>query len=205
MKKMHLILSIVIFSLVACYPTSNNVYQAESTKGVNFKNYKTYAWLPTKQDTTYIKLADKKVVESALAKAVSQQLTEHGMTMDTVNPDCLFTYTLVLKKTYQVGDNPPPVYANTPNTGPAPGQYNMYYWYPGTDMNNYTQNQYTGGLQVATFRDGALLIDMIDKKENKIIWRTSAQGSVEEKDRKGPRQTINQIVPIMFKKFPVKQ
>ena len=96
---MHLILSLVIFSLIACYPTSNNVYQAESTKGVNFKNYKTYAWLPTKQDTTYIKLADKKVVESALAKAVSQQLTEHGMTMDTVNPDCLFTYTLVLKKT----------------------------------------------------------------------------------------------------------
>jgi hypothetical protein len=58
---------------------------------------------------------------------------------------------------------------------------------------------------VATFRDGALLIDMIDKKENKIIWRTSAQGSVEEKDRKGPRQTINQIIPVMFKKFPVKQ
>ena len=108
MKKTYLFLSLVIFSLVACYPTSNNVYQAESTKGVNFKNYKTYAWLPTKEDTSYIKLADKKVVESALAKAVSQQLTEHGMTMDTVNPDCLFTYSLVLKKTYQVGDNPPP-------------------------------------------------------------------------------------------------
>jgi Domain of unknown function (DUF4136) len=204
MKKSYLLITIVIFSLVACYTTSNNVYQSEGTKGVNFKNYKTYAWLPTKEDTSYIKLASKKAVESALAAAVSQQLNARGMTMDTVNPDCLFTYTLVLNKTYTVGNNPPPVYAYTPNTGPAPGQYNMYYWYP-TSTLNYDQNQYTGGLQVTTFRDGSLLIDMIDRKENKIVWRTSAQGSVNEKDRQGIRPTINQIIPIMFKKFPVKQ
>jgi hypothetical protein len=45
---------------------------------------------------------------------------------------------------------------------------------------------------------------MIDKKDNKIIWRSSAQGKVNEKDRKGVRPTINEIVPIMFKKFPIK-
>jgi len=202
MKKNYLLLAIVIFSLAACFPTSNNVYQAESTKGVNYQNYKTYAWLPTKEDTSYSKLASKKAVEGALVQAVSQQLTQRGMTYDSLNPDCLFTYTLVLKKTYTVGDNPPPVYANTPNTGPNPGQYNMYYWYPSSTL-NYDQNQYTGGLQVSTFRDGSLLIDMIDRKENKIVWRTSAAGSVNEKARQGVRPTVDQIVPIMFKKFPI--
>jgi hypothetical protein len=204
MKKSHLLVCVAIFSLAACFPSSNNVYQAETTKGVNYKNYKTYAWLPTKEDTSYDKLASKKAVESALVSAVSQQLDAHGMVKDTLNPDCLFTYTLVLKKTYTVGDNPPPVYSFTPNTGPNPGQYNMYYWYP-TSTLNYDQNQYQGGLQVSTFRDGSLLIDMIDRKENKIVWRTSAAGSVNEKDRQGVRPTINQIIPIMFKKFPVKQ
>jgi hypothetical protein len=203
MKKIHWLIGITFICLAACFPSSNNVYQSEAVKGVNYKNYKTYAWLPTKEDTSYNQLVSKKVVESALVGAVSQQLSARGMVKDTVNPDCLFTYTLVLKKTYTVGNNPPPVYSFTPNTGPDPGQYNMYYWYPSSTL-NYDQNQYTGGLQVSTFRDGALLIDMIDRKENKIVWRTSAQGSVNEKDRQGVRPTINQIIPIMFKKFPVK-
>jgi hypothetical protein len=46
---------------------------------------------------------------------------------------------------------------------------------------------------------------MIDRKDSKIIWRTSASGKVDERDRKGVRPTINEIVPIMFKKFPISQ
>ena len=59
-------------------------------------------------------------------------------------------------------------------------------------------------MKVTTFRDGTLVIDMIDTKTNQIIWRSSAQGTVEEKDRKGVRPTINQVIPAMFKKYPVK-
>jgi hypothetical protein len=44
---------------------------------------------------------------------------------------------------------------------------------------------------------------MIDRKANKIIWRSSASGKVEDKDRKGVKPTINEIVPPMFKKFPI--
>ena len=58
-------------------------------------------------------------------------------------------------------------------------------------------------MKVTTFRDGTLVIDMIDRKENKIVWRTSAEGKVQEKDRQGVKPTVNEIVPIMFKKFPI--
>jgi hypothetical protein len=202
MKKAYLPLTGVILFLVSCYSPTANIYQSEKTKGVDFKNYKTYAWLRTK-DTAYTKLASKESVESALAAAVIQQLNKRGMTFDSLNPDCLFTYSLVLNKTYQVGNQPPPVYAPQSNTGALPGQYNMYYYVPSYDY-NYQPAMYGGGLQVTTFRDGSLVIDMIDRKENKIIWRTSAQGKVEEESRQGVRPTVNQIVPIMFKKFPVK-
>lgn len=202
MKKTSLPILALLFALVSCYSPTANLYQSEKTKGVDFKKYKTYAWLATK-DTSYTKLANKQNVESALAAAVIQQLSQRGMVLDTVNPDCLFTYSLVLNKTYQVGDQPPPVYAPQSNPGAAPGQYNMYYYVPSYDY-NYQPAMYGGGLKVTTFRDGSLVIDMIDRKENKIIWRTSAQGKVEEKYRKGVRPTVNEIVPIMFKKFPVK-
>src|SRR5580700_6202003 len=202
MKKNHLFLIFVTFYIVSCYTPTANLYQSEKTKGVNFKNYKTYAWLHT-NDTAYTKLASKQKVESALSSAVIQQLSKRGMVLDTLNPDCLFTYTLVLNKTYQVGQEPPPVYAPQSNVGPLPGQYNMYYYVPASTA-YYNPDLYQGSMKVTTFRDGSLVIDMIDRKENKIIWRSSAQGKVNEKDRKGIQPTIDQVVPAMFKNFPIK-
>jgi uncharacterized protein DUF4136 len=202
MKKSYLLFTLAIFALAACYSPTANLYNAEKIKGVDYNNYKTYAWLATK-DTAYTKLASKKTVESALAAAVRQQLTDRGMVLDTVSPDCLFTYTLVLNKTYQYGQEPPPVYAPQSNAGPLPGQYNMYYYVPASTA-YYNPDLYQGSMKVTTFRDGTLVIDMIDRKENKIIWRSSAEGKVKEKDRQGVRPTVNEIVPIMFKKFPLK-
>jgi hypothetical protein len=190
-----------MISLLGCYSPTANLYQSEKTKGIDYKIYKTYAWLPTK-DTAFTNLANRKTVETALSVAVSQQLSNRGMTLDTLNPDCLFTYKLVLNKTYQYGQAPPPVYAPQSNSGAMPGQYNMYYYVPASTA-YYNPDLYEGSMKVTTFRDGTLVIDMIDRKENKIIWRTSAQGKVEEKDRKGVRPTVNEIVPIMFKKFPI--
>lgn len=202
MNKRYLLFTSAIFALTACYSPTANLYNAEKIKGVDYNNYKTYAWLATK-DTAYTKLASKKTVESALAAAVRQQLTDRGMVLDTVSPDCLFTYTLVLNKTYQYGQEPPPVYAPQSNAGPLPGQYNMYYYVPASTA-YYNPDLYQGSMKVTTFRDGTLVIDMIDRKENKIIWRSSAEGKVKEKDRQGVRPTVKEIVPIMFKKFPLK-
>lgn len=190
-----------MLSLAACYSPTANLYQSEKTPGVDFKKYKTYAWLPAK-DTAFTKLASKKTVESALSSAISQQLNNKGMTLDTLTPDCLFTYTLVLTKTYELGQEPPPVYAPNSNVGALPGQYNMYYYVPASTA-MYDPALYQGSMKVTTFRDGTLVIDMIDRKTNQIVWRTDAQGKVNEKDRQGVRPTINEIVPVMFKKFPI--
>ena len=200
MKRISLLICIAFVFLAACYSPTANLYNSEKTPGVDYKKYKTYAWLPTK-DTSFTKLASKKSVESALSTAVSRQLTMKGMTFDSLSPDCLFTYTLVLTKTYQVGQEPPPVYAPNSNTGALPGQYNMYYYVPASTA-MYDPSLYQGSMKVTTFRDGDLVIDMIDRKTNQIIWRTSANGKVNEKDRQGVRPTVNEIVPIMFKKFP---
>jgi PBP1b-binding outer membrane lipoprotein LpoB len=201
MKSTILLICAAILLLAACYSPTANLYQSEKTPGVDFKNYKTYAWLPTK-DTAYTKLANKKTVESALALAVSQQLDNRGMKFDSLTPDCLFTYSLVLSKTYELGQEPPPVYAPNSNAGALPGQYNMYYYVPASTA-SYNPDLYQGSMKVTTFRDGTLVLDMIDRKTNQIVWRTNAQGKVNEKDRQGIRPTINEIVPVMFKKFPI--
>jgi Domain of unknown function (DUF4136) len=202
MKKNNLLIITCMLLFVACYTPASNIYNSEKTKGVDFRNYKTYAWLHTKDTSSYTKLADKQKVESALAAAVSQQLSLRGLKFDSLHPDCLFTYSLVLSKTYEVGHAPPPVYAPQTNAGPLPGQYNMYYYVPAY-TGNYNPDLYQGSMKVTTFRDGTLVIDMIDTKDNQIVWRSSATGKVNEKDSQGIRPTVNEVVPAMFKKFPI--
>jgi hypothetical protein len=198
MKKQSLSLLAAIFFLAGCY-SSSNIYKAEKTKGVDYKKYKTYAFVPTK-DTAYTKMVSKKNLENNLAHAVMTQLSAHGMVLDTLHPDCLFTYTLVMNKSYDVGQKPPEVYNQQAYAPVYPGQANVYYYIPA----NVTPT-YNGGMQVTTFRDGSLVIDMIDRQDNKVVWRTSAQGKQSEDEAKGVKSNINEIVPQMFKKFPVQQ
>ena len=197
MKNTQLLLGSLVFVLAACN-TTTNLYQSEKTKGTDFKRYKTYAWMPTR-DTAYAKLVSRKNVERALAAEVIQQLSKRGMTLDTLNPDCLFTYTLVMNKTYQVGQQPTEVYNPEVYAPVYPNQSNIYYYRP-----DYGPAMYNGRISVTTFRDGSLVIDMIDRQDNKIIWRSSAQARRNEADLKGVRATVKKIVPEMFKKFPKK-
>src|SRR5450432_1030652 len=202
MKNKYFFIVAIIFIFSGCYSPTANLYKSEKTEGVDFNKYKTFAWLPTK-DTSYTSLANKASVENALSNAVLQQLTQRGMVLDTLHPDCLFTYKLLLTKTYTVGEEAPYVYTAPSSPNLIPGQYNTVYYYTPQPY-YYDPNAYSGSIQVSTFRNGTLVIDMIGRKDDKIIWRTSAEGKVNEKERKGVRPTIKEIVPVMFKKFPVK-
>jgi len=198
MTRKDLALLAVVVSLAACH-TSNYLYEYENkkTKGVDFSKYKTYAWLPTK-DTAYTKLIDKKNLELHLAAAVIHQLTLRGMTLDTLKPDCLFTYTLVMNQTYDIGKPPPQIYNMQAYAPVYPGQASVYYYIPAN-----VAPPYNGGIDATTYRDGSLVIDMIDRQDNKVIWRTSAAGKQDEETRSGVKATVESIVPIMFRKFPV--
>jgi hypothetical protein len=197
MKKNNLVLIAIMFVMMGCYSTAN-IYKSEKTKGTDFSKYKTYAWLATK-DTAYTKLLNRKNVERALAEAVIQELTKRGMKLDTLHPDCLFTYTLVINKTYEVGQKPPEIYSQQTFAPVYPGQNNIYYY-----RSDYGMPAYSGGLSVAAFRDGSLVIDMVDRQNNKIVWRSSVEGKQSEDNLKGVKRTVNEVVPVMFKKFPVK-
>jgi hypothetical protein len=197
MKQNYFCITALLLALVAC-KTSIYTYQAEKTKGADFSKYKTYAFIPTK-DTAYTKLRNKTDVEKALAREVIAQLNSRRMVMDSLNPDCLFTYTLVINRNQEIGQKAPET-SNLYQYDPLyPGSGNIYYY----RVDN-GPTTYNGNIVVNTFRDGSLVIDMIDRKENKVIWRTSAQVRQNENELQGTRTTIKEVIPEMFRKFPVK-
>src|ERR1041385_5781867 len=161
--------SLLVLFLWGCSSTSD-LYKSEKLSNNSFTNYKTYAFMPT-NDTAYTKIVDRKPFEKMLATAVKAQLDKRGMRMDTANPDCLFTYILKMNRNYEVSQGQymeykPEVYE------PAFDNHARIY----TFSSDNKPVVYAGNLNVDTLREGSIVIDMIDVKENKVVWRSAAEG-----------------------------
>jgi len=61
---------------------------------------------------------------------------------------------------------------------------------------------YAGRLSVDTLREGSLVIDMIDRKQGNVVWRSSLQDKTKETFLQPTEETVNEIIHKMFKKFP---
>jgi len=187
----------LVVSLFSC-AESSELFSSERLSDNNFKNYKTYAFTRT-GDTAYTKMINKQQFEHDLATEVIKQLSKRKMTLDTVKPDCIFTYTLVMSRKYAVNNNQEVVY-NPDIFVPAFDNDARIY----TFSSNNKPAVYAGKISVDTLRQGSLIIDMIDPKENKIVWHATAKGERKESYVQPPAEMIAYIVEKMFKKFPKK-
>ncbi|CAN5431162.1 hypothetical protein BH10BAC2_BH10BAC2_49710 [soil metagenome] len=59
-------------------------------------------------------------------------------------------------------------------------------------------------MDIPYMREGTFVIDMIDSKDKKIIWRTSYTGKRDETKLPPSQMVADIIVPQMSKKLPKK-
>ncbi|MBN9296445.1 MAG: DUF4136 domain-containing protein [Filimonas sp.] len=187
---------IALFAMACSH--APKIFTSETTPSVNFSQYKTYAFIPT-TDTGFTKLINRKAFERELAIAGREQLKSRGMILDTIHPDCLFQYTLIMKKDYaleqqQHVDYNPRVYNTVAYNGDP-----IYYF-----SSDNKPAVYGGKTTLQTFRDGSFVIDMIDTKTKQVLWRSSAVAKRDEKNLPPMKETIDYVVPQMFKSFPKK-
>src|SRR5205809_8077342 len=97
-----------IILLYGC-SSSSSLAKTENLSPTGYANYKTYAFLPTK-DTAYTKMFDKKRLEPLMSAAAIQELSKRGMKLDTAKPDCFFTYKLIVNRNYAVDQQQAVVY-----------------------------------------------------------------------------------------------
>ena len=124
--KMNRIVALVVFSIfmVAC-SNSNLTFSSEKAMDKGYDAYKTYAFLPT-TDTNYAKLVNRQQLVPLLTNEGMNALAKKGLKLDTANPDCLFTYRLVVKQVYAANQQQETVYnAQVMDIASVP-TYNMY-------------------------------------------------------------------------------
>ena len=151
-----------------------------SAKGVDFKQYRTYDWAPTDQlETGDPRLDNNPFFLDQLQGQVERRLAAKGYEKATSGtPALILHYHASVTQRLDLGNVDPKYY----------------------DPNKKECN----GCGPFIYDEGSLVIDFVDAKTDKLVWRGWAEGSidgvVDRQDRMD--ETIDQAVARIFAKLP---
>jgi len=153
-------------------------------KGFSFSQYKTYAWAQHGAVAHPLLAAD-------IVGAIDQELSARGLQKVTSNPDLII-------QIYGSLDDDMTMYSNDPIYGATGG-------IPPFDpsMNGPAFVGYYGNTTV-TVRKGQMVVDLVDAKAKKLVWRGMATESVASHDPEKLIEEVNGAISKMFKEYPKK-
>jgi len=173
MKTFRFLPLLLLFIVASC--DSVQVY-SDYDKSVDFKQYKTFAFMKSGIDKVEISDLDKK----RILNAIDRQMQSKGFTKSE-NPDLLVN--IFTKSREEVSVN----------------QFNAGWGYGwGYGWNPY---MYGGQTTVSSSTEGTLYIDLIDAKKKELIWQGEGTGTLsknmDEKDA-----IVNDIVTQILAQYP---
>ena len=186
-KYIQLMLAVMFISILpAC--SSYNYYTAAANK-TNLSSYRTFAWAapktnPNKQWRPLNEIGDGKIQQAT-------KLTQKGLTLEQQNPDLLVSYATVTGRGTKMQYYSPYYGGFYPGWGFGYGFYRPWFGYgfgfgwPG----------YYGGYgfgQKVHYKEGTIIIDLIDTKTNAIVWRGYGVGELHN-----PKQTMKDIPKVV--------
>ncbi|HSZ71732.1 MAG TPA: DUF4136 domain-containing protein [Cytophagaceae bacterium] len=202
---------VVMVLLSSCAPT---MVSSDYSRSTDFRNYKTFAWLPKTHDSQNDSQFDNQIVETNIKNLGSGELKSRGYTVDVDQPDLLIDfYVTVANKVEHVST---PVYGYAYN-------YNNYNNYNGNYNNPYRNNIYSNGnsyynnnsylnnnmtttivgykTQDIPYEEGTLTIVILDRKTNELVWKGWSVGTVT--DESSFEYELPSDIRRLFKQFPV--
>lgn len=183
-KPLHLLSALWIILLIAqaCSPFTK-VY-SEEEPGVRLSKYHTFNWLSDAQTqkgnagTAWLTVG----AQAQIRSAVEEQMLRYGFKPCDEKPDLMLHYHVVLRNEVLFMHD---MACSPLNEGP--GQYNR-----------------CNRVQAVHYREGTLLIDLIDTKNGNQVWRGAAVSVLDGMKPDEVDARIKTAVKAIFKKFPEK-
>jgi hypothetical protein len=161
---------------VSCSSTYGVKYDYDTN--ANFADLKTFDWMPVPE-----KAGIDSLVVQRVKNAVNAELQAKGLMMTSDNPDFLIAQHLGTKDKVQVRNL-------GYDYGPRRGYWGGNWGGP-------------GGVSTYEYEEGSLLLDFVDAKSKKMIWRGVAKAEVQNVDTPDKSEKlINSAVHEILKKFP---
>ena len=169
------------------------VAHIERDETVNLSNYKSFAWVKTKDSSNEEKTKTMTLTEQMVRKTVNEELNSEGWKEVRNRPDVLLSYDVLVENA--IKESADPVYSRPQNRY----YYNPYtrrwsgIYYPSQFL-GYDRNQYQT-------REGTVTITMMDAKTDKVIWQGWTKAEVNNKNLTS--KEIQTSVRNIFRKFDV--
>jgi hypothetical protein len=187
-RSIYLVLMVLILSgLSAC--TSYNYYTAAINK-TNLTSYHTFAWMPPASG----KKANNDVADAKIKESATTALIGKGLRLSQRNPDLVVSYTTIVGQGSRTNYYSP-YWGGYPGWGFGFGwgwgwgwRYPYYAFGP--------PFAYYGGLTYAEkehYKEGTLIIDLIDTHSRKIVWRGFGVGEVHN----NPQKTVEDLPKVV--------
>ena len=160
----------VVVGLLGC---SSVAVKTDYDRGINFSRFQSFKWMPYPKG---IKKRDMVAKNSALDKrirrAVEHELKAKGFAVQRRGrPDALLAYHVGLQERIDIS-----------RVGYG------YRWYRG------------GRVHRHRYREGTLIIDLVDPQSKKLIWRGSASSAIGSLDTS--EKKINEAIAKLFERYP---
>ena|SRR2546428_11448624 len=180
MKNINLLSSLmaalfILFIVSAC--STPMKVSTDYDKTVDFSKYKTFA-LYSGLDTSH---AISQLNKNRITAAIKSEMIKKGFTESSSNPDVVVNANAILQ-------NMKSVTANTNYMGVG-GAYRPYGWGAGGGMSTTTYN-------VNNYKDGSLIIDVIDVQKKQLIWQ-----GIGNKEIDGPIKDPDKAIPAGIAKI----
>jgi hypothetical protein len=177
LRTMMILCAIWLVSACQSVPQVHALYDDTADLG----SYSTFGFHPQliAQGNEYDKLSTR-YIKNAIIKEMQNKGYRYGE-----NPDLWLNFNAYTKEKMRVINTPAPYpYYHF--------RYNYGVW-PGYPLNQTRVDQYT---------EGTLNIDVIERKNKKLLWEGIAVGKLSKKTMDNLEAKINQAVALIFEKFP---
>ena len=162
---------------------------------VDLDSFSSYAFLPN-QDTIKTSGYNNTLVNEMVIGEINEHMQEHNYRLDREQPDLLVYFHLMMDEATAVNSNP--VYTNYSYY--KPGYYVGPYYRDFAYNNYYTIPRLSGEhIRQVSYKEGTLVIDLIDRRNNEIIWRGTANDVISPGDLDSE---IKSYVNAIFEAFP---
>jgi hypothetical protein len=174
MKKSFLTATLFIL-LTACGPSVRVFYDRD--ENANVANYKTYSWLNEKaiEAKGLNPLYYNELTDQRIKNAVNREMQAKGFVLVENKGELELHYHIIVEN-------------KTSET---------------TEPYNYTYTPYWRKVSIYHYREGTLIIDIMDRQKNTLVWRGYATGVITYQTTAKPEEAINYAVTKIFKSFPL--
>lgn len=166
-----------VLAITACSPIIR-VY-SEEEPGVHLRKYRTYAWLDNvRVEKDDIPFPLRPETENAIRQAVDGQMERLGFKRCGEEPDLMLHYHVMIKD-QEV--------------------YFQDWWCDDEEWHKYGRCH---RIRQTNYREGTLIIDLIDTQSGNQVWRGAAVGVLEQVPPVDIPARIGRAVTAIFQRFP---